>query len=227
MANIKNIAITGLAASANNISTAQTTAGAANLTITGALASGGVATLTPPGRVSFFSSGDIHTIIFTITGTDRYGNAQTATVTGVNNVAVATTVDFATVTKIATSGAVGTNVTVGTNGVASTPWWPCDYRTGKIPVISVSLSAGAVLTYTVEFTQTNLNDVYNFLTPAQQIAQAQTAIVFPSTDTNVVNATTNQISNFIDEVAGIRLTLNSYTSGTATLTIITPFNAVA
>ncbi len=225
MSNIKVITLTGLAASANNISLAQTTAGAANLTITGALASGGVATLAPAGRVSLASTGNIATVIFTITGTDRYGNAQTATVTGINNSTVATVIDFKTVTQIATSGAVGTNVTVGTNGIASTPWYPGDYKTGKVPVITVALSSGAVLTYTVEFTPTNLND--QALAIGAQIAQAQTATVFPSTDTTVIAASTSQATNFINGMPGMRVTLNTYTSGTITVTIISPNNNVA
>lgn len=222
MSNIKNISITGLVASTNNICLAQTTGGVANLTINGALASAGVATLTPAGRVSFASTGNISTVIFTITGTDRYGFAQTATITGINNSTVATTIDFLTITRIAASGAVGTNVTVGTNGSASTQWYPADYKHGTPVEIFVSLSSGAVLTYTVEVTPTNLND--QSLTPASQITQTQNAVVFPSSDTSMVTANSNQQSNFVNAPPGIRLTLNTYTSGTATLTIVTANN---
>ncbi len=225
MSNIKVLTLTGLAASANNISLAQTTAGAANLTITGALASGGVATLTAPGPVSFFSSGNIATVIFTVTGTDLYGYVQTDTATGINNTTVATTKYFKTVTQIAASAIVGTNVTVGTNGISVTPWYPGDYKTGKAPIITIALSAGAVLTYTVEFTPTNLND--QALTIAAQIAQAQTATVFVSTDTAVVGASTNQATNFINGMPGMRVKINTYTSGTITATIISPNNNVA
>lgn len=218
MADIK-LSITGLAASANNISLAQTTGGAANLTITGALATAGVATLTTPGQVSFASTGNISTVVFTVTGTDFYGYAQTATVTGINNNTVATTKQFKTVTQIATSGAVGTNVTVGTNAVASTAWYPADYNRNGTVLIYVTLSSGASLTYTVEMTPTNLNDTTLLI--ADQIAQAQSAVVFSSSDTTVVNASTNQVSNFVTAPAGIRLTLNSWVSGTATINIIT------
>ena len=218
MANIKTISITGFAADVDNISVAQTTGGAANLTITGDLATAGVATLVPPGQVSFASTGNIATVVFTITGTDRYDNAQTATVTGINNSTVATTVDFKTVTQVATSATVGTNVTVGTNAVASTPWYCGDYKHDSLVGIFVTLSAGASLTYTVETTPTNLND--QALLIGAQITQAQNAIIFPSSDASVVAASTNQISNFISSPPGIRLTLNSWVSGTATLNII-------
>lgn len=219
MSNIKKLSITGLAASVNNIALAQTKGSAGTLTLNGALVTAGVATLTPTGRVSFASTGNIATVIFTITGTDRYGYNQTATVTGINNSTVATTVDFATITSIANSAAVGTNVTVGTNGVASTAWYPADYKRNGTVLIYVTLSAGASLTYTVEMTPTNLND--QTLLIADQIAQAQNAVVFPSSDTTVVAASANQVSNFITAPSGIRLTLNSYVSGTATLNIIT------
>lgn len=225
MSNIKVLTLTGLAASANNISLAQTTVGAANLTITGALASGGVATLPASAPVSFASTGNIATIIFTVTGTDIGGHAQTDTVTGISNSTVATAKYFKTVTQIAASGAVGTNVTVGTNGISVTPWYPGDYKTGKAPIITVAVSSGAVLTYTVEFTPTNLND-QSLLIDAQ-ITQAQSATVFVSTDTAVVNVSTNQATNFINGMPGMRVKINTYTSGTITVTIISPNNHVA
>ncbi len=190
MSNIKVLTLTGLAASANNISLAQTTSGAANLTITGALAS-----------------------------------AETDTVTGISNSTVATTKYFKTVTQIASSATVGTNVTVGTNGISVTPWYPGDYRTGKPPIITIALSSGAVLTYTVEFTPTNLND--QALTPAAQILQAQSATVFPSTDLAVVSASTNQATNFLNGMPGMRVKINTFTSGTITMSIISPNNNVA
>lgn len=225
--NIKTISITGAAADADGIALAQTKVGANTLTLNGAFVSGGVATMIPPSRVSLASTGNISTVVFTITGTDYYDQLLTATVTGINNNAVATTVDFKTVTSIANSATIGTNVTAGTNGISSTPWYCGDYRLGKVDVITVALSIGAVMNYTVEFTPTNLNDITSNLTLAQQIAQAQAAVVFPSTDSNVVAATTNQATNSIIGMPGTRLTLNSWASGTATMTIIQPNNNVA
>lgn len=225
MSNIKVLTLTGFVASANNISLAQTTGGAANLTITGALASAGVATLPAPAPVSFASTGNISTVTFTVTGTDQYGYAQTDTVTGINNTTVATTKYFKTVTRIAASGTVGTNVTVGTNGISVTPWYPGDYRTGKPSIITIALSTGAVLTYTVEFTPTNLND--QALSIDAQKTQAQNATVFVSTDTAVVAASTNQATNFLNGMPGMRVKINTYTSGTITMTIISPDNHVA
>jgi VCBS repeat-containing protein len=220
MSNIKTLSITMTAGSANAISLTQTPGGAGNLTINGALASGGVATLDVARRVTIVSTGDISNRTFTITGTDRYGNSQSETITGPNNATVYTTKDFKTVTQIAISGSAGAALTSGTNGIASTQWYPADYKRNGTVLLFVALSTGASLTYTIEQTSTNLNDTT--LSPfSAQITQAQNAVVFPSSDSTVVNASTNEISNFISAPAGIRLTSNSFSSGTATLTIIT------
>lgn len=223
MSNIKTISITGAALDADGISTSQTPGAAGNLTITGAFASGGVATLTPPQRVSVTSTGDISNRTFTITGTDRYGNAQTATITGPNNATVNTNQDFKTVTQVAISGSAAAAVTVGTNGILSSAWYPGDYKHGTAVLIDISLTTGAVLNYTIESTPTNLNDTA--LTADARLIQAQNAIVFSSTDTAVVAATTAQQTNFINALPGMRITLNSWTSGTATMHIITANNS--
>lgn len=224
--NIKKIAITLAAAVSNGVALSQTPGGAGNLTLNGSLVSGGVATFDVARRVAITSASNISNRTLTFTGTDRYGNTQTEILTGPNATTVYTTKDFKTVTQIAISGAAAGALTVGTNGVASTAWYPGDYKLGKINVITVELSTGAVLTYTVEFTPTNLNDTTQNLTAAQQIAQAQNATVFISTDTNVVAASTNQATNSLIGMPGSRLTLNSWTSGTASITFMPPNNHV-
>jgi len=114
--------ITIAAGSANAISLSQTPGAAGNLTITGSLATVGVATLTPARRVAITSAADISNRTFTITGTDRNGNAQVEILTGPNATTVYTLADFLTVSRIAISGAAAGALTVGTNAVASGPW---------------------------------------------------------------------------------------------------------
>lgn len=116
----------------NGISLAQTTAGAASLTITGALASGGVATLDIPRTVSFYSGGDISGVTFTLTGTDRMGDALTETVTGPNTTTVYSEYYYKTVTAIAASAAVGTNVEVGSGNGFASGWYPVDTHIDRI-----------------------------------------------------------------------------------------------
>jgi hypothetical protein len=109
------------AADPDGISTSQTTGGAANLTITGALASAGVATLVPARNVTITSGGsDERARTFTVTGTDVNGNAVTEDITGPNTSAtVPGTKIFLTVTQVAVNGALTGNVTVGTGTTVS------------------------------------------------------------------------------------------------------------
>lgn len=223
MAALKSISITGAVADPDGIALTQTPS--SSITINGVFASGGVATLTPAGRVSVTSGGDISNRTITIVGTDRNGNAQTSTITGPNNTTVYTNQDYKTITSATISGLAAAAITVGTNGVASTPWYCGDYMTGKIPILMISLSAGAVLTYTVESTPTNLNGGCADITA--QIQQAQNPIVFASTDTDVVGASASQQTNYINGMPGMRVTLNTYTSGTLTISFVTADNSTA
>jgi hypothetical protein len=112
-----------LASSANSICLTQTPGGAGNLTINGAIASGGVATLTTPQRILFTPAGAEATngTIWTVSGTDWNGNSVTETINGVNNPSTAQSLyDYKTVTQIAVNKAQAGAVTVGTNGVGST-----------------------------------------------------------------------------------------------------------
>jgi hypothetical protein len=102
----------------------QTTGGAANLVLNGALCDLGtalqfdIADAYSSGvggiRLLFDSAGDISTVVFTITGKDQDGIAVTETVTGVTTTAVSTVNFYSQVTQIAASAAVGSNVFVGT-----------------------------------------------------------------------------------------------------------------
>lgn len=113
---------TGLTADADGISLAQQTAGAADLTITGAGASGGAASFTVPRRVQIASAGNLSAVTFTVYGTDRVGAALAEAIAGPNNNTVTTNAVFATVTRISVSAAVGTDVTVGWGAEVISPW---------------------------------------------------------------------------------------------------------
>ena len=98
----------------------QTTGGAANLTINGALHDSNTINFTTsaaeqPRKVTIFSAGgDVSGITFTITGTDFLGEALEETVTGpAADATVTSTNYFNTITQIASSGAVTGNITVG------------------------------------------------------------------------------------------------------------------
>lgn len=109
---------------ADGIAENQTTAGAANLVLNGALCDLGTAGQFDIGdayssgvggvKLLIDSAGDISTVVFTITGRDQDGIPITETVTGVTTTAVSTTKYYSQVTNIAASAAVGSNVFVGT-----------------------------------------------------------------------------------------------------------------
>jgi hypothetical protein len=226
--NLTTFTVTPAAASANNIALSQTASGAGNVTLNGAAVSGGVATLDIARRVGIASTSTLTSLTFTLTGTDRYGYTQSETITGPNNSTVVSTLDYKTITNISISGSTtGNSFTVGTvatNGAFTTPWYVGDYRTGK-PLLAV-INVTGTINYTVQYTQESLND--QSLTVAQQIARLQNPDVFSSTDTNVVTATTDQSTTFIMAVPGVRVLVNSYSTGaTLKVTFQSPNNATA
>lgn len=147
----KTITLTGAVLDGNGIALAQQTAGAANLTLAGALASGGVATLDIPRHVGIYCAGDINTVVFTVTGTDRFGATITEDITGVNATTVNGVKNFKTVTQVAADAAVGTNVEVGTTNEFDSQVIPVSYRTSNISYSCNPTVAGA-FTYEVKYT---------------------------------------------------------------------------
>ena len=101
---------------ADGICASQTSgATASTLTINGAKASGGVATLNSARQITLASAANLADKTFTITGTDANGDALTESLTGPNNSTVTSTKHFLTVTEIAfTDGTSGT-MTAGFN----------------------------------------------------------------------------------------------------------------
>lgn len=144
------------AASANNIAQSQDPSGAGNLTLNGSAVSGGVATLDNARRVGITSASDDSALTFTITGTDRYGRAQTEIVTGASgtpSTVAESKKDFLTVSNVAVSGNSGA-VTVGTTAKASSKPHICEtFSTGHY---SYSLDQAATAVPMVEISYDNL-----------------------------------------------------------------------
>jgi hypothetical protein len=149
----KEISFSMDAADRNGISVAQQTAGAANLTITGAYASGSVAALDVARHVTVYSAGNLSARTFTITGTDRNGAALTEAITGPNATTVTGDQNFKTITRVAVDGAVGTNVEIGTAGECELQWIPIDpkHEYG----MTVDLHTSPDMTWSVEGTLDN------------------------------------------------------------------------
>jgi hypothetical protein len=99
----------------DGICQAQTTAGAASLTMNGAgVASGSYVVGFDGGRkVTVYSTGNLSAKTFAITGTDKDGAAQSENITGPNNGTATGTKYYQTVTAVSVDAAVGTNVEIG------------------------------------------------------------------------------------------------------------------
>jgi len=109
--------------SATAVCAAQAIAGAANATINGASASGGVATLDVARAVNVDSSGAGDTTqTVTVTGTDYWGQAQTETIALNGTTAVAGKKAFKTITNVAVSAALAGNLTVGSEDIFGLPY---------------------------------------------------------------------------------------------------------
>ena len=129
-----------------------TATGAATLSATGALVSGGVATFDVPRAVSLTSAGNNAAVTYTVTGTDEYGAALTEAITGPNNTTVVGAKAFKTVTSVASSAAVVGSIDVGDSAKLGLPIAVADV--GKVVSVSVDGKPETTLTVAVAATGT-------------------------------------------------------------------------
>jgi len=205
------------AADDNGIAQSQTTAGAANLTLNGALVSGGVATLDSPRQVIITSAGNDTGITFTVYGTTFGGQSVSETVTGASGAAVATNTDFATVTRIAASGATSASgVIAGTNAKAGSRWVRLD--SWAFPQTAIQVNATGTVNWTLQVTMDDPNS------PTNPVGIANVTWL-NTNDPDAVSAIGDVFSNFDWTPTWTRLLLNSGT-GSATATFA-QFNVVS
>jgi len=114
--------IVPVALSATAVAAAQAVAGAGNLTINGASATGGVATFDVARTITIVSTnaGDT-TQTATVTGTDVYGLAMSEAITFNGTTAATGQKAFKTVTRVAISAALTGNGSVGSTDVFGLP----------------------------------------------------------------------------------------------------------
>lgn len=162
----RTLTLTLAAASATNICLSQSPLIAGNLTINGAAASGGIATLDVARRVLITSGGDDSTNTFTITGTGLNGLSQSEAILGSNGATVYTTHDFKTVTQVSISAASGGTVTVGTNGIGSTTPWMIDQWVNN-PNIGLTAEVTGTVNYSLQFSSDDYSPLWdlNSVTP--------------------------------------------------------------
>lgn len=190
------------AASANNIALSQSVVGAANVTINGALASGGVATLDVPRRVLITSAGNDSGVTFTIYGTTFNNVSVSEAVTGANIGTAVSTVDFKTVTRVATSGSTGAAITIGTNGVAGSRWLRLDNWADA--QTAIQCNATGTVNYTVQVTMDDPND------PVSPVGIASVTWL-NTNDGDAVTAVGDVFTNFDWTPSYARILLNSGT----------------
>lgn len=192
----------------------QTTAGAAALLINGTLATGAnVGGASIPSSVtlpliqrtaSITSTGDLHTINFTIVGTDTQGVAVSETRIGPNNATVETTAQYHTFTSVTSDAAVGTAVSIGTGSVGVTAWFKTDQfqNPGNF---TVSCAITATTSYTVQDTPSDI-----------ETNTSPTLFSHPT----LVTLTSSAESNYIVPPQAIRGSMvSSSGNGACTLTI--------
>lgn len=112
-------------AATNNIALAQAVAGAADLTLAGSLATGGIATLDVPRnvRITSSSAGDT-TQTATIFGTDKYGAALREAIAFNGAATIVGKKAFKIITRVAISAALAGNASVGTGSALGLPYAP-------------------------------------------------------------------------------------------------------
>lgn len=187
------------AADADGICASQTPSAGA-LTINGALASGGVATLDVQRRVLITTAADESARTFTITGTNWAGNTVSQTIDGPNASTGSTTISFKTVTSVTISGNAAGAVTVGTNGVADSPWVRFDDFAPNY--ISVNCVVDGTVNYSV---QTSLDDPNNFTSPVPAGDMAW----LDALDGNIVSESTDKSGGIQYAPTFARVVLNS------------------
>lgn len=94
--------------------------------------------------VTFYSSGNLSGVTFTIVGVDTHGQAVTEDVTGPNNTTVSSTKNYAIVTSITANGAVGTAVEVGTGTTGTTALWVPDDKISPCNIALAAVVAGTI-----------------------------------------------------------------------------------
>lgn len=139
----------------------------------------------------------IAAIVFTITGTDENGKAQTDTITGVNNGTVESTKYFKSVTQISASATIGAaTINAGTVDEIASQWIPLDWPRFVGATIAVDVTGTINFTVQETFTKVLAGEA-----PVWQSISALAAKTSDTTSSSTIGAT------------AIRIITASYSSG--------------
>ncbi len=164
----------------NGIVTATTPAGAGAMTLTGALVTNGIATLSSDRKILVYSDADDSGVTFAVTGTDGDGIAVSETITGPNTTTAYSTYTFKTITAITISGAGTGNIEIGQVGdhigvqldSGSMQWTYIASALSTSPSIVTALTGAAAVD----------NHVYSYTTKSQRPIFIVEARLHKSTD---------------------------------------------
>ena len=186
----------------------QTPGAGAAFTLNGTLASGGIATITPPAQLIFTFAGNESANSFTVTGLDQGGNAVSEVVPGVNIGTSTSVLTYSVVKSVVATNAAAANIEIGNTQSASSQWFRMDEW--AIPNIGIGVDVSGTVNYTV---QQSFDDPNSPTSPVT--ANAMHWINCP--DLSLVAATVDAYAfyNFIP--TWIRIVMNSG-SGTVTMT---------
>jgi hypothetical protein len=209
---VQTVTLRALDADAICLSQTPAAGGSQNLTIAGALASGGVATISGTNiaqqLVSITTTIDDSARTFVVTGTDAWGNVISESLAGPATT-TNTTRDFATVTTVNVDDDTAGAITVGIPGAGHSKWIPLNYHMNDFNVgLFVALSSGATQTFEVQYTP---DVVLTSLDPNGLSAFA---------DATLTAKTVTSFGNSVIPARAVRLSVTGFTDGTATFTII-------
>jgi len=195
----------------DGIAVAQQSTIAIDLLLNGVLfdAVKGVASLNNVAQVvELTSAGNLSAVNFTITGRNDDGRIVSETIAGPNAGTVATTALLTTVTKISSDAAITADVEAGITipvAFTSTPIMMDTRPAGKGTkgTQTVEISAGATITYTVQFTSSNIQD------------PTVTPVWIDTDNVNLIAQTATNTGNFFFPIAATRLNITGFATGTA------------
>lgn len=196
----------------DGICQSQAVAGAASMTLNGALVVAGVATWPDAQLVTVTSAGNDTGITFTFTGPGPDGTTISQVVTGANGGAASSTFFFKGLTSVVTSGAVATTAKVGvlnTGGAVSKSLRVNGQQMDFKADIRVLLPSGT-LTYTAQYTMDQPEDTY--------AVSYSTSADWQSVD-GLTALAASGVSNVFYKTNAIRLKIVTYTSGAPKITV--------
>jgi hypothetical protein len=171
----------------------------------------GTVTFTTPQHVSLTNvTNNESAKTFTVTGTDRYGNAMTEAIAGPNNNTVAGTKNFAKITAVTVSAATTGAVLIGSDGTCESQWYMLNSYGGDFSVgIGCEISSGGGMTYAVQHTFDNIQ--------ATGFVEDDATVY---THDTITGETTNQDGNYTNPPVAMRAAITAHTSGTLTTRIV-------